>query len=49
VSLTMQRANREPLPEAQPGQYVVLRLPGIGGAPLIRGYSLSGPVSTDRY
>jgi ferredoxin-NADP reductase/MOSC domain-containing protein YiiM len=49
VSLTMQRANGEPLPEALSGQYVVLRLPGIGGAPLFRSYSLSGPVSTERY
>jgi ferredoxin-NADP reductase/MOSC domain-containing protein YiiM len=49
VSLTMQRADGEPLPEAQPGQYVVLRLPGVGGAPLFRSYSLSGPVSADRY
>jgi ferredoxin-NADP reductase/MOSC domain-containing protein YiiM len=49
VSLTMQSANGEPLPEALPGQYVVLRLPGIGGAPLFRSYSLSGPVSTERY
>ena len=50
VSLTMQGADGEPLPEALPGQYVVLRLrPGTGGAPLFRSYSLSGPVSTDRY
>jgi ferredoxin-NADP reductase/MOSC domain-containing protein YiiM len=49
VSLTMQRGDGEPLSEALPGQYVVLRLPGIGGAPLFRSYSLSGPVSTDRY
>jgi MOSC domain-containing protein YiiM/ferredoxin-NADP reductase len=48
VSLTMQCADGEPLPEALPGQYVVLRLPGIGGAPLFRSYSLSGPVSTER-
>jgi ferredoxin-NADP reductase/MOSC domain-containing protein YiiM len=49
VSMTMQRLDGEPLPEALPGQYVVLRLPGAGGAPLFRSYSLSGPVSTDRY
>ena len=49
VSLTMQCADGEPLPEALPGQYVVLRLRGIGGAPLFRSYSLSGPVSTDHY
>jgi ferredoxin-NADP reductase len=46
VSLTMQCAGGEPLPEALPGQYVVLRLPGIGGAPLFRSYSLSGPVAS---
>ena len=49
VSLTMQCADGEPLPEALPGQYVVLLLPGIGGAPLFRSYSLSGAVSTERY
>ena len=49
VSVTMQCADGEPVPEALPGQYVVLRLRGIGGAPLFRSYSLSGPVSTDRY
>jgi ferredoxin-NADP reductase/MOSC domain-containing protein YiiM len=48
VSLTMQCADGEPLPEALSGQYVVLRLPGVG-APLFRSYSLSGPVSTERY
>src|SRR5262249_28734609 len=32
------------------GQYVVLRLqPTAGGPPLFRSYSLSGPVSTERY
>ena len=49
VSLTMQCADGESLPEALPGQYVVLRFPGIGGAPLFRSYSLSGPISTERY
>jgi ferredoxin-NADP reductase/MOSC domain-containing protein YiiM/ferredoxin len=50
VSLTMQRPDGEPLPEALPGQYVVLRLrPSAGAAPIFRSYSLSGPASTDRY
>jgi MOSC domain-containing protein YiiM/ferredoxin-NADP reductase len=50
VSLTMQSPAAEPLPEALPGQYVVLRLrPSADGAPLFRSYSLSGAVSTDRY
>jgi len=50
VSLTMQHPDGAPLPEALPGQYVVVRLrPSAGGAPLFRSYSLSGPVSTDRY
>ena len=50
VSLTMQSPDGEPLPEALPGQYVVLRLrASVVGAPLFRSYSLSGPLSTDRY
>jgi ferredoxin-NADP reductase/MOSC domain-containing protein YiiM/ferredoxin len=50
VSLTMQDADNGPLPEALPGQYVVLRLrPSVDGAPFFRSYSLSGPVSRDRY
>ena len=50
VSLTMQSKDRQPLPAALPGQYVVLRLqPGRGGAQLYRSYSLSGPASTDHY
>ena len=50
LSLTMQSPNGQPLPTAMPGQYVVVRLqPAAGGAPLFRSYSLSGPVSTERY
>jgi MOSC domain-containing protein YiiM/ferredoxin-NADP reductase len=49
VSLTMQCTGGQPLPEALPGQYVVLRLPGAGGAALFRSYSLLGPGSTERY
>jgi ferredoxin-NADP reductase/MOSC domain-containing protein YiiM len=50
ISLTMQKADGDPLPTALPGQYVVLRLqPGAGDPPLFRSYSLSGPVSTERY
>ena len=46
----MQHPDGEPLPEALPGQYVVLLLrPSVGSAPLFRSYSLSGPVLTDRY
>ncbi|WP_456656576.1 2Fe-2S iron-sulfur cluster-binding protein [Bradyrhizobium sp. JR3.5] len=40
----------EPLPPALPGQYVVLRLRrAAAGPPLFRSYSLSGPLSTERY
>src|SRR5207247_8337606 len=40
----------KPLQTALPGQYVVLRLqPAVGGPPLFRSYSLSGPLSTERY
>lgn len=50
VSLTIQPQDGEPLAQALPGQYVVLRLrPDAGAVPLFRSYSLSGPVSTDRY
>ena len=50
LSLTMQSADGHPLPMALPGQYVVVRLkPAAGGPALFRSYSLSGPVSTERY
>jgi len=50
LSLTMQCVTGQALPAALPGQYVVLRVNRIaGGAPLFRSYSLSGPVSSDRY
>ena len=50
LSLTMRNQDGQPLPAALPGQYVVLRLqPTAGGPPLFRSYSLSGPVSTERY
>jgi ferredoxin-NADP reductase/MOSC domain-containing protein YiiM len=50
ISLTMQSPDGEPLPTALPGQYVVLRLqPSTGRLPLFRSYSLSGPLSTERY
>jgi MOSC domain-containing protein YiiM/ferredoxin-NADP reductase len=49
-SLTLESADGRPLPAALPGQYVVLRLPRTaGGPPLFRSYSLSGPLSTERY
>jgi ferredoxin-NADP reductase/MOSC domain-containing protein YiiM len=50
LSLTMQSADGQPLQPALPGQYVVLRLhPAAGTPPLFRSYSLSGPISTERY
>ena len=50
LSLTMESAERQPLPTAQPGQYVVLRLqPGAERGPIFRSYSLSGPLSAERY
>jgi ferredoxin-NADP reductase/MOSC domain-containing protein YiiM len=50
LSLTMHSPDGQPLPAALPGQYVVLRLPRTtGGAPMFRSYSLSGPLSTERY
>jgi ferredoxin-NADP reductase/MOSC domain-containing protein YiiM len=50
LSLTMQSANGPPLATSLPGQFVVLRLRRTpGGPPLFRSYSLSGPLSTERY
>jgi ferredoxin-NADP reductase/MOSC domain-containing protein YiiM/ferredoxin len=50
LSITMHGADGQPLPQALPGQYVVLRLhPVTGGAPLFRSYSLSGPLSAEWY
>jgi ferredoxin-NADP reductase/MOSC domain-containing protein YiiM len=50
LSLTMQSPDGQPVPAALPGQYVVLRLhPAAAGPPLFRSYSLSGPLSTERY
>jgi ferredoxin-NADP reductase/MOSC domain-containing protein YiiM len=50
LSLTLQRPADHPLPDALPGQYVVVRLPQAPNGPKIfRSYSLSGPLSTERY
>jgi ferredoxin-NADP reductase/MOSC domain-containing protein YiiM len=49
-SLSMRHPDDQPLRQALPGQYVVLRLRRTGGgSPLFRSYSLSGPLSTERY
>jgi len=46
----MQNQDSQPLPEARPGQYVVLRLqPAAASAPVFRSYSLSGSLSAERY
>jgi ferredoxin-NADP reductase len=46
----MRHPNGKPLLQAQPGQYVVVRLKRTdGGPPLLRSYSLSGSLSMDRY
>jgi ferredoxin-NADP reductase len=50
LSLSMRHPAGQPLQQALPGQYVVLRLRLPGGSPpLFRSYSLSGPLSTERY
>src|SRR5580658_1025718 len=50
LSVTMQSPDGQPLPAALPGQYIVLRLqPAATGAPIFRSYSLSGPLSAERY
>ncbi|MBO4224945.1 MOSC and FAD-binding oxidoreductase domain-containing protein [Bradyrhizobium neotropicale] len=49
LSLSMQDPDGQPLQPALPGQYLVLRLRPTDGPPLFRSYSLSGPLSTERY
>jgi ferredoxin-NADP reductase/MOSC domain-containing protein YiiM/ferredoxin len=50
LSFAMQSADSHQLPMALPGQYVVVRLKANAGGPtLFRSYSLSGPLSTERY
>jgi len=49
LSLTMQRPDGQPLEAPLPGQYIVLRLQPTTGAALFRSYSLSGPLSNERY
>jgi len=49
LSFTLQSTDGKPLPTALPGQYVVLRVQRTHGSPLFRSYSLSGPLSTERY
>src|SRR5215813_8868550 len=48
-SLTMQSPDGQSLQTALPGLYVVLRLQRTNDPPLFRSYSLSGPLSTERY
>jgi len=50
LSFAMQSADGQQLPVALPGQYVVVRLkPTDDGPAFFRSYSLSGPISTERY
>ncbi len=50
ISLVLEPINGQPLAEALPGQFVVLRLRPSPDAPtLLRSYSLSGERSADRY
>lgn len=50
LSFAMQSSDGHQLAMALPGQYVVVRLkPTTGGPMLFRSYSLSGPLSSERY
>ena len=50
ISLSLEPSAGTRLTTALPGQFVVLRLrPSAQGAPLFRSYSLSGPISDERY
>ena len=50
LSLTLIGSDGHPLESPLPGQYIVLRLrPQASGPPIFRSYSLSGPLSSERY
>jgi ferredoxin-NADP reductase/MOSC domain-containing protein YiiM len=49
LSFTLQSTDGKPVATALPGQYVVLRLQRNEHPALFRSYSLSGPLSTERY
>ena len=50
LSITLQSPDGRPLPAAQPGQYVVVRLQRTSGAsPIFRSYSLSAVRSAEHY
>ncbi len=50
LSLTLQSHDGHPLEAPLPGQYIVVRLqPEASRAPIFRSYSLSGPLSEERY
>ncbi|WP_263415947.1 MOSC and FAD-binding oxidoreductase domain-containing protein [Terriglobus albidus] len=49
-SIVLESADGSPLPAAQPGQYLVLRLyPDKGSRPLVRSYSISGACDAGTY
>lgn len=48
-SIELEPGDGQPLPSAQPGQFITLRLHPAPGRPLLRSYSLSGPPAQPRY
>lgn len=49
LSIRLQAADGEALPRALPGQYLTVKIPGAGGPPPLRSYSLSGDPSAGYY
>jgi ferredoxin-NADP reductase/MOSC domain-containing protein YiiM/ferredoxin len=49
TSVTLRADDGAPLPRPAPGQFVSLRLPGLGDPAPVRSYSLSGDPSADAY
>lgn len=49
ISLTMRHRQGHPLPSAEPGQFVVVRMRPGGNRALLRSYSLSGSRSSEQY
>src|SRR5689334_17566169 len=49
TSYYLAAADGRPLPQGSPGQYLTLRVPGVGDPAAVRTYSLSGPSARPRY
>lgn len=49
MSIELQSDDHAPLPPPRPGQYLTVRIPGVGKSTLLRSYSLSGDPAAGKY